>query len=136
LKRKRRQKGHALLESALVLVIFLSFLIGTLDFAQFLYFHQSLVERVRAAARYGAVNPTDVTGIKNMAVYNSTTAAANPMVPGLTTSIVSVAVEDSGTPASRVTVTVSGYPLQFFSPFIAGSRTAQDISATMITETP
>jgi Flp pilus assembly protein TadG len=136
LKRKRRQKGHALLESALVLVIFLSFLIGTLDFAQFLYFHQSLVERVRAAARYGAVNPTDVTGIKNMAVYNSTTAAATPMVPGLTTSIVSVAVEDSGTPASRVTVTVSGYPLQFFSPFIAGARTAQDISATMITETP
>ena len=54
LNRRNRRRGHAMLEGALVLMIFLSFLIGTLDFAQFLYFHQSLVERVRMAARYCA----------------------------------------------------------------------------------
>jgi hypothetical protein len=124
------------MESALVLIVFLTFLIGTLDFAQFLYFHQSLVERVRVGARYAAVNPTDLTGIKNMAVYNSVAAGTQGLLPGLTTSLVNVQVADVGTPAARVTVTISGYPLQFFSPLIAGNRQAQTVSATMLAETP
>src|SRR5437763_1492718 len=66
-----RERGQALMESALVILIFLSFLIGTLDFGQFLFFHQTLVERARAAARYGAVNPTDSAGTVNVAVYNT-----------------------------------------------------------------
>ena len=135
-RRRQRQKGHAILEGGLCLVVFLSFLIGTLDFAQFLYFYQSLVERVRVAARYGAVHPTDTVGTKNVAVYNDSAGGTSALLPNLTTSMVSVDVADVGTPAARVTVTITGYPFQFFSPTIAGGRTAQPISATMLAETP
>ena len=136
IRRRQGERGHAILEGALILIVFLSFLIGTLDFAQFLYFHQSLVERVRVAARYGAVHPTDITGTQNVAVYNVAAGGTSALLPGLTTGMVAVNVSDSGTPAARVTVTITGYPFQFFSPTIAGSRTAQAISATMLAETP
>jgi Flp pilus assembly protein TadG len=125
-----------MLESALVLLIFLGFLIGTLDFAQVLYFHQSLVERVRFAARYAAVHPTETTAIKNMAVYNTVEAGTSPLLPALTTSMVNVQLADTGSSSARVTVTITGYPYQFFSPLLAGTREAGAISATMISEAP
>ncbi|MEO8131643.1 MAG: TadE family protein [Bryobacteraceae bacterium] len=136
--RTRRQRGQALVESALVMLIFLSFLIGTLDFGQFLFFHQSLVERARAAARYAAVNPTDATGTKNIAVYNTAVPAldATPMVGGLTTSMVGVVSSDIGLPEARITVTITGYPFSFLSPYIAGSYTAKPIRAVMASEAP
>src|SRR5262249_526740 len=54
-------RGQAMIETSLVLVLLLAFLVGTLDCGQFLYFHQALSERARAAARFAAVNPTDRT---------------------------------------------------------------------------
>ena len=136
--RANRSRGSAMLEGSLVLMIFLSFLIGTLDFAQFLYFHQSLVERVRMAARYGAVHPTDTTGIKNVAVYNKAVPASSdaPLLPNLTIGLVTVNSLDSGTPEARVAVTISNYPFSFFSPVIAGASTAKPITATMVSEAP
>lgn len=59
MKSRKAQSGQAMLESALVLVMFLVVLIGIVDMGQFLYFHQSLTERARAAARYGAVGTDD-----------------------------------------------------------------------------
>ena len=76
MRRKHSERGQSLVETGLVLVMFLLLLIGIIDFGQILYFHQSLVERARAAARYGALNPTDTTGIKNVAVYNVATFAS------------------------------------------------------------
>src|SRR5215471_20761239 len=87
------RRGQALVESSFVLLVLLAFLLGTLDFGQYLYFHQSLTERARAAARYGAVNPTDTTGIQNIAVYNDatgTTNGATPLIPNFTTAMVAV----------------------------------------------
>jgi Flp pilus assembly protein TadG len=57
-----------MVETALLLLVFLTTLVGILDFGQGLYFHQSLVERARAAARYGAIHPTDATGIQKVEV--------------------------------------------------------------------
>ena len=58
MRRKTSERGQSFVETGLVLLIFLMLLIGIIDFGQVLYFHQSLVERARAAARYGAINPT------------------------------------------------------------------------------
>src|SRR3954454_10166914 len=91
--RSGRRRGQSLLENALVLIVLATFLIGILDFGQFLYFHQSLTERARAAARYGAVNPTDTIGIQNVAVYNDpagTSNGATPLIPQFTTAMVAV----------------------------------------------
>jgi hypothetical protein len=51
-RRRRTSKGNVLVESALIFLMFFSMLIGVFDFGQFLFIHQSLVERVRSAARW------------------------------------------------------------------------------------
>jgi Flp pilus assembly protein TadG len=134
--RRARSEGQAILESGLVLLIFCSFIIGTLDFAQFLYFHQSLVERVRVAARYAGTHPTDTAGIKNVAVYNTTSpdASNTPLLRNLTTDVVDVERVDAPAPDGHVTVSVSRYRFDFFSPLITSTATARTISATAVTE--
>src|ERR1700747_2350833 len=87
------EKGQALLEGALILFVFLVFFVGTIDFGQYLYFHQALTERARAAARYGAVNPADRNGILNVALYNDpngASAGATPLLPNLNASMISL----------------------------------------------
>lgn len=122
--RRALQKGQAFVEAGLILFIFLAFLIGTLDFGQYLYFHQSLSERARAALRYGITNIADRTGIQNVAVYNDPAGTANgatAILPNFTTAMVAVCLPgDAGCsdPAansdSRVTVTISGYQMVTF----------------------
>src|SRR5436305_14449907 len=106
LPKNKREKGSSLLESALVLLTFLMMVIGVIDFGQVLYLHQSLVERARSAARYGAINPTNSAGIQNMAVYNSATVAngQSAMLAGLTTAMVDVQNPGINTPNARVVV--------------------------------
>src|SRR5436189_1659880 len=80
-KRLNNRSGQALVESSLILLIFLQILIGIMDFGQFLYFHQSLSERTRAGARYAAVNGTATTinsdQIANFVLYNDSAGSAN-----------------------------------------------------------
>src|SRR5215210_7883331 len=123
-KDPRARKGVALVESSLVLLVFLMFCIGTLDFGQFLYFHQTLTERARAAARYGAVNWTDRTGIQNVALYNDPAGTGNgatALLPDLTAAMVAVCLpgdvdcsDPSATTESRITVTITGYQMFTF----------------------
>lgn len=128
-RRSTRQKGSNLVEGALILLTFLLLLIGIVDFGQVLYFHQVLVERARTGARYGAVNPTNTTEIQNMVVYNTptTTGSPSPVVGGLTTSMVNVQNTGNNSNEARVVVTISGYNIQFLSPYIAQSFTNRPI---------
>ena len=125
-----------MVETALLLLVFLTTLVGILDFGQVLYFHQSLMERARAAARYGAIHPTDATGIRNVAVYNSATVTGTPVavLPGMTTSMVDVQDLGNNTPAARVMVTISGYPINFISPYIAQQFNNRPIIVSMTAE--
>lgn len=134
---QKDERGSALLESALVLLTFILMLIGTVDFGQVIYFHQFLVERARCAARYGAVHPTDTTGIKNMAVYNTatTTDSSARVLPNLTTSMVDVQNPNVNTTNARVVVTISGYPINFLSPYIARTFNNRAIQVAMPSET-
>jgi Flp pilus assembly protein TadG len=141
-----RNSGQALIETTLVVFLLLAFAMGTLDFGQYLYFHQSLSERARAAARYGAVNPTDGIGIRNVAVYNDPAGAssgATPLAPNFSTTMVSVCLPGDQTcanpsagPDSRVTVTISGYPMVTFNLFLPRSFTNQPITASLPSESP
>jgi Flp pilus assembly protein TadG len=134
MRKNHAERGQSFVETGLVLIIFLMLLIGIVDFGQVLYFHQSLVERARAAARYGAINPTDTTGIKNIAVYNSTTAGSAAVLNGLTTAMVNVQNPDINTTSARVVVTISNYPISFISPYIARSFTNRPIMVAMSSE--
>ena len=120
-RKTHRERGSGMVETSLVLLTFLMLLIGIIDFGQVLYFHQSLVERARAAARYGAINPTDITGIQNVAVYGMDSPGGSPVavLPNMTTSMVNVQDLGNNTPEARIMVTISGYPINFISPYIA-----------------
>jgi Flp pilus assembly protein TadG len=53
------KRGQSLVEATLVLLVFLAMLLGVIDCGQILYAHQALVERVRIAARWGAMEPAN-----------------------------------------------------------------------------
>ena len=87
------RKGQALIETSLTLVLLMAFVMGTLDFGQYLYFHQALAERARSAARFGAVNPTDRSGIVNVALYNNpngVSCGASPLLPNVSAAMISL----------------------------------------------
>ena len=137
------RKGQALIEASLVLILLMSFVMGTLDFGQYLYFHQALAERARAAARYGSVNPGDRSGIRNVAIYNNAIGGASPILPNLNASMISVCLPgdrecgDPGTGAdSRVTVTISNYPMVMVNLFLPRSFTNRPITASLPSEAP
>jgi Flp pilus assembly protein TadG len=133
--RKRRERGQAIVEAALALLVFICLMVGTLDFGQFLYMHQSLTERVRAGARYGAAHSYDYPGdaIKNFTVYNDPNPPAGTpgLVPNLTVDKVKAELIAEGTDASRIRVTITNYPFTFFSPWIARQAKARDIIASI-----
>jgi Flp pilus assembly protein TadG len=135
---RHSERGSGLLETSLIFLTFLLMLIGTIDFGQVLYFHQSLVERARTAARYGAINPTDTAGIQNMAVYNvaSFNGSAPPAVlRGMTTAMVDVQDLGANTTAARIMVTISGYPINFISPYIAQQFNNRPVIVSLTAET-
>ena len=142
----RLHRGQALIETALVLFVLAAFVIGTFDFGQFLYFHQALAERARAAARYGAVNPADRAGIQNVAIFNDPAGAAggtSPVLPNLSAAMISVCLPGDAAcgdpavgPEARVTVTISGYQMTTFNLFVPHSFSNNPISASQPSEKP
>jgi hypothetical protein len=132
--RRQRQQGNAMIEATLVLMLFLCSLFSLFDFGFSLFLHQTFVHEARTGARYGAINPGDLTAIKNMVLYANTSGAGNGFM-GLAPS--SVAVARNGTPGGpddRIVVTVSGYHFTFITPGFSGAKTGTPIVVTMPVE--
>lgn len=72
--RKRTQTGNVFVESALIFVVAAIFGIGALDVGLMMFTHHTVLNRVRAAGRWSAVNPFDATQITNMVLYGTPTA--------------------------------------------------------------
>lgn len=136
-RRSNRRRGSAMVESSLILVVFLFMIIGIMDFAQFLFVHQSLTESARKAARYGVVNSSDLEAIRNVVLYDKV-AAPTGAVPrfGLTPSMVSVQHRNPGEASNRLVVTISGYPFHVLSPPMAGVLRGMPIVASLPVEAP
>ena len=96
----RDRRGGVAHATPFLLTIFTLF-----DLGYVMYVHQTLAERARAAARYGSLNPTDTTGMKNIAIYYETTGSGAGVL-GLTTSNVTAVRSGADTTADRVTVTI------------------------------
>jgi Flp pilus assembly protein TadG len=116
--------GAALVESALILPVFLVLVGGVFEFGFFLYQEQLITTGVRDAARYLALtaNPnSDITQAvaKNLAV-SGTVNGGPPRVPGWSTSDVSVsinAVDNSvGTYAGGSTIQIVTVSTSFTDP--------------------
>ena len=75
-------------------------------------YEQAVVERVRVAARYGAIHdPTDATAITNVLLYDQSQTPTDERRTffNLNASMVSVSTAGAGTDNYRLTVTLSGY---------------------------
>jgi len=136
--KSRRRRGSALVEGALVALVFLVTLIGIFDLGQVLFVHQTFVERVRSAARYAVVNTFNETAFKNMVLYNQTTVPEGRTsgIFGLTQAQVSVTQYDVNTNDHRIVVAINNYPYRLFSPLIAGYFTGRGIIISLPSEQP
>src|SRR5579862_6487298 len=120
--RRRRCRGQGLIEAALVLMVFFALLLGVVDCGQVLIAHQSLVERVRGAVRWGVVRPWDGPDhIVNLVLYNQTTEPADASTAFLGLKPGNVIVTHNAATAERpddetLSVTVVNFESHFFSP--------------------
>jgi Flp pilus assembly protein TadG len=131
--RGSRRRGSSMVESVLILFVFLVMFIGILDFGYFLFVHQSLVERARSGARYATVNAYNVDAVKNMILYSQETTPQTPTTGylGLTASNINVQRYSPDTDEDRLAVTISGYQVQYFSPLMAKVASALPITVTI-----
>src|SRR5690242_2615951 len=123
--KRHRQKGGSMLESVLTLIVFSALFFGVFDVGEMLFVHQTLTDRTRNAARWGAVNTFDATSIKNLVLYGATTPAQGQTPAfGLTAANVTVSrpAASVGQPEDRIIVTVT-YPVTLISIFFGQSAT-------------
>jgi hypothetical protein len=103
-------------------------LLGVIDCGQVLFAHQSLVERVREAVRWGVVHPWNQQNggdtIVNLILYNQTEAPRGIAASFLGLRPENVVVRHQPATPDRpddetLRVTIVNFQSQFFSPWIA-----------------
>ncbi len=137
--RDQARRGATVIEATLILMMLLMITFGCVDFGFALFEHQTLVNRVCTAARYGAIHTSDFTAIKNMVLYSSPSIPAgksegDPGVFGLQASMINVSRFNEGDPEDRIVVTLSGYHFVFVGPYVAGRYTGKAISVSLPVE--
>jgi hypothetical protein len=125
---RRNQRGQSLIEGTLVMLVFFALMFGVIDCGQVLVTHQTLVERVRSAVRWGAVRPWDGTGeqVANLILYNQPEEPRSTIdgYMGLTRENVQVRYQPAA--PSRpddelLSVAIVNYRYHFMSPWISGT---------------
>lgn len=139
------ERGQAMTEVALLMLIFLAFFIGIIDWAWTMYAHEALVSRATRAARWAAVRPitdANVAAMKDMILFGVTPCSGCDPAFGLTADNIAVTTpvtsytENNGTAVSipTVVVTISGYAVSHFTPVLGGSFTGRPITASVVSE--
>jgi Flp pilus assembly protein TadG len=86
MSRRRQQAGQSLVETALILAAFMGLLLGMTGVGESLFVRQTLADRARQAARWGALNPYDPAKIRAMVQFGNITTSdveiSNPGCPG------------------------------------------------------
>lgn len=117
---RRSERGNALLEFALGWWFIWLLFSGVYQIGYSYYVYNSLLTAVADAAELGSKLGYDngspgayTTALKNMVVYGDEAAGATPIVPNLTTAMVTVNVTTQGSVGvpSDVTIYISGYTI-------------------------
>lgn len=149
------QRGQTLVEFALVVMVFLVVMFGLLEFARALWTWNTIVQATRAGARFAVVETPlgNNDAIKNYVVYLNSAGSGDPVLPGLTTSNVTVTFRKidqtltsgayestaAATPAEKyqadvVQVGISGYAFNFVVPIFGTSITLPAFTTTLSLE--
>jgi len=131
---EKREKGQALVEFAMVALLFFTLVFGIIEFGRALWTWNTIVQATRAGARFAAVEvPTnDDMRIMKVVAYNDPNAgtSSTPVVPGLTEANIRVRyLNNDGTVAASknladlIEISVINYQFTFLVP-IFGSQIA------------
>jgi len=111
------QRGQSLVESALVMAAFMGLLIGMASLGESLFVRQSLADRARMAARWGALNSYDPAAIRNMVLYGSAAPTSGETAFfGLQPDAVAVSNPGCPGPECRVSVALPEYGIRSVEP--------------------
>ena len=115
---KKSERGNALLEFALGWSILWALFAGIYQFGYSFYVYNTVLTSVADAAELGSKMTYDTantsaftTALQNMVVYGNTTAGTSPIVPGLSTSNVTVSVNPQGTMPTDITITINSFTI-------------------------
>jgi hypothetical protein len=102
----RKQAGQSLVESALILGAFMGLLLGMAGLGQSLFVRQTLADRTRIAARWGALNRYDPAAIRRVVLFG-TAEPAQGETPffGLTPAVIDVS--NPGCPGAQCRISVA-----------------------------
>ena len=149
---RREERGQTLVEFAFVCVLFLTVLFGIIEFGRALWTWNTIVQATRAGARFAVVEAPSATDdqVKNFVVYYNAAGTGDPVLPGLSTSNVTVqymknsgkVCPDSSSPdpcpdkyaADIIQVSVTGYTFSFLVPFVGTSLTLPAFTTTLPVE--
>lgn len=106
MNRALKQAGQSLVESALILAALMGLLVGMTGVGQMLFVRQTLADRARMAARWGAMNTYDAAAIRRMVLFGSPEPAAGQS-PFFGLTVDAVEVSNPGCPGSACRVTVA-----------------------------
>lgn len=131
------RRGSGILEMSLCLLAFAMALFGIVEFGYLMFVHQSIQERVRAALRYGVVNPYDPTAIQNMVLYGrpDEPEGAQPSLD-LSRSMVHVERLSSETVEDRIRITVEGYTHRSITPWLPARLVSKPVVLCLPYEPP
>ena len=121
------ERGVATIEFAITASFFFLMLVAVVSGGHFYWTHNALVEATRRGARYGANqcfpdqsgcpdSNTTIARVKNVVLYNSSTAGASPIVPSLQASNVIVTYSTNpayGIASGTVSVKIQNYQYRF-----------------------
>lgn len=157
---KKRQRGVAIMEFAIVLPLMLAICFAITEFGRAIYTYNTLTKSARSAVRYlsfqNAGDASAWTAARNITVFGNPAGTGSPLVPGLNASNMASKVtfcdaslcaanlsQGTNPTINTVTVTITGYQfhpildLLGFTRFYTGDAAAitaipfGDIRATM-----
>lgn len=126
------RRGSALVEFSLAFSLMSTVLAGAWQFGYTFYLYNRLETAVRDGARYGSLAAYDAPNgasfhsrVKNMTVYGDPNppAGASPLVPGLSTTNVTVSEQKNGAMPTRILVRVDNLTIDtFFRKFVLNGK--------------
>lgn len=113
---RKDERGVQLVEAAIVVPIFLILFAATAEFGRYFYEYTTLAKGAQAGARYlssTTVEPFEDTKAKNLVVYGNTAGSGTPILPGLSTTQVTI-MREGPIPVlpETVTIKIEGYQHQ------------------------
>ena len=113
---KKSQRGNAILEFAIGFSLLWALFAGVYQFGYTFFIYNRLMTAVTNAAAVGSKLTYDTgntsqftNAVTNMVLYGSTTAGSTPIVPGLSSSNVTVSVNPSNLAPAYVTITINSF---------------------------